>query len=333
MLIKQATIKDVEIIRSFINDKWKENHIVSRDKSFFNYQHKINNKINFIVAKNNKELIGILGYIPSSTDRVTDVFTVIWKVLDNQNPLLGIQMLKFLEKKKDVRYVFSNGINPKTFGLYKYLGFYINKLDHYVMINDNLKKFNIAELSHLNFNSTFNSNKNIKHKISILGNVNELDNFNFGDSSNHIPYRNREYFIRRYLKHPVFKYSIYLIFKYDKLVSIYVTRIQKKNSSKIIRIIDFYGDQNTLGCFSNYIYNLLLKYSYEYVDFYCFGMNHEKLISSGFNLVNHESNDVIIPEYFYPFEKKNIDIYFFSNTKQINEIKIFKGDGDMDRPS
>ena len=62
-------------------------------------------------------------------------------------------------------------------------------------------------------------------------------------------------------------------------------------------------------------------------------MNHEKLTNSGFNLVNHESNDMIIPEYFNPFEKKNIDIYFFSNTKQINKVKIFKGDGDMDRPS
>ena len=100
MLIKQATIKEVDIISKFINDNWKENHIVSRDKTFFNYQHKINNKINFIVAKNDEKLIGILGYIPSSIDLVSDVFTVVWKVLDNQNPLLGIQMLKFLEKKR-----------------------------------------------------------------------------------------------------------------------------------------------------------------------------------------------------------------------------------------
>ena len=258
MLIKQAKAKDVNDIVSFINKEWEENHILSRNKVFFNYQHIINNKINFIIARKDEKLIGVLGYIPSSIDLVSDVFTVIWKVLDNQNPLLGIQMLKFLENKKDVRFVFSNGINPKTFGLYKYLGFYINKLDHYVMINDNLKKFNIAELSNLNFNNTFDSNKNIKYQISILGNVDELDNFNFGDSSNHIPYRNREYFIRRYLKHPVFKYSIYLIYKSDKPVSLYVTRIQKHNSSQIIRIIDFYGDQNTLVCFSNYIYNLIL---------------------------------------------------------------------------
>ena len=40
----------------------------------------------------------------------------------------------------------------------------------------------------------------------------------------------------------------------------------------------------------------------------------------------------IIPEYFEPFVNKNIDLYsaYISNEKN---IRLFKGDGDMDRPS
>lgn len=331
MLINQATISDVESIRRFINDNWKKNHIISRDHVFFNYQHNINNEINFIVAKKEEEIIGILGYIPSSISTISDVSTVIWKVLDNQKPLLGLQMLKFLEKKNTVRYIFSSGINPNTFGLYKYLGFYINKLDHYYIINDTLETYNIAKFNTVN--NTFQPTKNNNFKITTLINKEELDIFDFGDPSDYIPYRNKDYFIRRYLEHPIFKYDIYLVFNTDELVSIYVTRVQNYENSNIIRIIDFYGNQNTLDVFSNFIYNLLKKKSYEYVDFYCFGMNHKKLTSAGFSLINEKNNNVIIPDYFYPFEKKNIQISFFVNTKNIEKIKIFKGDGDMDRPS
>ena len=43
---------------------------------------------------------------------------------------------------------------------------------------------------------------------------------------------------------------------------------------------------------------------------------------------------MIIPNHFEPFERKNIDIYcaFKSNYKN-KIIRLFKGDGDGDRPS
>ena len=38
----------------------------------------------------------------------------------------------------------------------------------------------------------------------------------------------------------------------------------------------------------------------------------------------------IIPEYFSPFEQKNVDIYYMS---EMDKPILFKGDGDMDRPN
>lgn len=46
--------------------------------------------------------------------------------------------------------------------------------------------------------------------------------------------------------------------------------------------------------------------------------------------VKREETSNIIPNYFSPFEMKNIEIYYFSSDE---DIILFKGDGDQDRPN
>ena len=55
--------------------------------------------------------------------------------------------------------------------------------------------------------------------------------------------------------------------------------------------------------------------------------------SSGFKLINQNSNELIIPNYFNPYLQKNIQIYFFVDSKDIDKVILFKGDGDQDRPN
>ena len=47
--IRLANVNDINKIMRFINDNWKENHILSRDKDFFIYEHQGNNTINFVI--------------------------------------------------------------------------------------------------------------------------------------------------------------------------------------------------------------------------------------------------------------------------------------------
>ena len=43
---------------------------------------------------------------------------------------------------------------------------------------------------------------------------------------------------------------------------------------------------------------------------------------------------MIIPNHFEPFEQKNIDIFCaYKNNGNFKNIKIFRSDGDGDRPS
>ena len=70
---------------------------------------------------------------------------------------------------------------------------------------------------------------------------------------------------------------------------------------------------------------------YEFIDFYNYGFEKKIIINTGFKLNNYTKN-IIIPNYFEPFEKRNIKLkfsYFPHNQK----MYLFKGDCDQDRPS
>ena len=64
-MIRFAQENDIEDIMEFIDEHWKKNHILARDKSFFLYQHHMLDEVAFVISRNEEqELDGILGYIP-----------------------------------------------------------------------------------------------------------------------------------------------------------------------------------------------------------------------------------------------------------------------------
>ena len=59
----------------------------------------------------------------------------------------------------------------------------------------------------------------------------------------------------------------------------------------------------------NQFSKLLGKYDAEYIDFYNFGIEDTTLHNAGFSKKTN-SDKIVIPNYFEPFEMKNIDIAF-----------------------
>nr|MCR4746137.1 hypothetical protein [Lachnospiraceae bacterium] len=74
---------------------------------------------------------------------------------------------------------------------------------------------------------------------------------------------------------------------------------------------------------------LMKKNNYEYIDFYEYGLDDIYLKNAGFNerIIEDEN---IIPNYYEPFEKQNVDIWGHFQT---DTALIFKADGDQDRPN
>ena len=108
----------------------------------------------------------------------------------------------------------------------------------------------------------------------------------------------------------------------------FVGREECVDGSKVLRIVDWFGKKDAIADCGMAIDQLLLDNNYEYIDFYCYGMPHDAMEKGGF-VKKCEGDQNIIPNYFHPFEQKNIKIYFYTWYKE--KIAVFRGYGDQDR--
>ncbi len=337
MTISIASLSDVDEIRDFIHEEWKKNHILARDRNFFEYEHVVGDRVNFVLARDNGVICGVLGFIPTAKTLVSDVATVIWKVSSTcSNPILGIELLNFLQDQPNVDTVFSVGINSKTIGIYKYLEMFTGKLEQYVLINRSLDRFVIGKFSKSALGESVDPIASEEDfSVRKLTRSDDLGSFPFeqGTNENHTPSKDSVYFTKRYWEHPVYKYSIFGVFRGQKLESVLVTRIQEWKGSKVLRVVDFYGHESALPMFGSFLRCFLEAENLEYADFYSFGLSSAMLQRSGFQLVPLDQEDLVVPNYFSPFLQENIPIHFFAATQNPEVLRLFKGDGDQDRPS
>ena len=321
---------------AFINLEWKEGHILARDEYFFRYEHQNDKQVNFVVARDetSNDIVGILGFIRYNFQNNSDVSTVIWKVInDSNNPLLGIQLLNFLQKEVWIRTLFSIGINYKTKGIYNYLGMYTNKLSHFVIVNSNLNEYKIAHIDNLKTKTNLVNLIADKKNVKIIKDVNELGKFEFEKFQIFIPYKSIEYFLKRYFAHPIYKYEVYGVYHEHEIETLFVLRVDSYNESRVVRVVDFLGLEKNIRLIAKFLTILILEENFEYADFYCFGLDEDNLKESGFQLLESCNDELIIPNYFNPFVNKNIPIHFFANTQDTHLLRFFKADGDQDRPS
>jgi len=329
--IRFANVDDNKNIRKFIDLNWKKKHILSLNEKLFLYEYKNKNKINFVVGIDHlNRIYGILGFIQSSGD-TGDIWLALWKVIKhNHHPMLGIELLDYLQNNHTYNAMSCIGINDKTLKIYDFLGFHTHHLEQYIMINKNIISFNILKVSNHKFLENNCFVKDSQYKLLEL-NQDELD-FNFNSKKN-VPHKDKNYFVKRYFNHPIYKYKTYGVYVGDLLTSLIVTREVKVGDSSILRIMDYIGDENDIVYVSKYLYQIVIDKDYEYIDFMCYGFNEETLSKAGFRKINLESEEIIAPNYFSPFIQENIKINFMADTKEINKLRICKADGDQDRPN
>ena len=100
-------------------------------------------------------------------------------------------------------------------------------------------------------------------------------------------------------------------------------------NARVLKIVDFIGyDEDIIGI-SIALDKLMKSKNYEYVDFYLYGIKDDIMKQSG--MILREDNTNVIPNYFEPFVQENIDLNFSTNFRE--GFRIYRGDGDQDRPS
>lgn len=310
---------DKENLFKFLEKNWNINHIYLKDKRYFNYEFSDNS--NFVLAKKDDKIVATLGYF--DYDNKGDIWTVIWKNTGKMDD--GLKCLQFL-LNTGYKSVSSCGINKKTIPIYEFLGINTGRLRHFYILNPEIEDYKIAKISEKNIKKIDYKNvediievKNIEELLKLID-YQELKKYNF--------YKSPKYFNKRYFKHPYYNYHILLKPKNAKSILVY--RIVKANGRSCIRIMDFLGDEKEFNELTNYLIPKMLKEKHEYIDIYERGLEEYTLENSGF-IERKEDDSNVIPNYFEPFVQKNIEIYYMSNCK--DKFRIFKGDGDQDRPS
>ena len=105
--------------------------------------------------------------------------------------------------------------------------------------------------------------------------------------------------------------------KYN-LLSMLVTKVVKYKKS-------------TLNTFIFNLKKIMRNEGHEYIDLFLRGLNEKTMPKAGLVKLNIYKNDIIILNYFEPFVRSNIHIKYFSDTKELKQLRIYRSDDDQDR--
>lgn len=332
---------EIDQLCQFIDKHWQKGHVLAVNRKLMDWQHYDAEKkrYNFVIAKHkaSNKIHGVLGFIsPRHFDNMLtaeDIWLVVWKIRDDiQVSGLGLSLLNSLISLTNPRSIGAIGLNTQVVPIYKLLRYKTGKLNHYYIVNNKIKDFKIIG----DFDGCYHNQSISEKEKSLI--LYEKDDFvklsrdvDRIASARQIPEKSINYIVRRYFEHPVYQYYLYAAKDCDgKISAFFVLREVCHDSSKALRIVDFIGDPQGLSGTLTGFQSLLSDSNAEYVDFYNLGIDEEIIIGGGFIKLNG-SQKVIIPNYFEPFVKKNIDLLYAYKCE--NDYIICKGDSDQDRPN
>lgn len=331
-----ANIKEIIKVMQFLSKNWDNKHILTKNKKYFSYYFKNKNKLNIVIClnKKNKKIYSLFGFIKYSEPAIRRNICGSIGCISKYNkvpPLLGLETFKRMIEIVKPKTYFGIGTNPKNMIplVSNYLKHFTGKMNHYYILNKNYKKneFKIAKINQFKFNLIKKKNDNsVKVKeIFLLKEINLSLDLNKGFKD--FPYKNFNYIKKRYFDHPIFKYRFFSLEKKTKK-ALLIARVVVYKSSSVFRIIDYIGNKEILNSINQWCTNILSKENHEYVDLLCTGIQHTLLKKSGFIYKNNKDKN-IIPDYFQPFLRKNVEIWY---EKKQKKLILFKGDADQDTP-
>lgn len=332
-----CNIGEIGRIVDFIDKYWKKGHILTKSRELMDFQYldKEHNRYNFVIAedKDTNEIHAIIGFIMSSIYDEDIKYPIrwgaIWKVRNDVAPKgLGIAVKYYFEKYAHAPYVGGLGLSNYSKTIDRKLGENVGKLHKYYMLNDEITDFKLAD------NVTENSYaKNICSTET--KSIRRIDSGVFRDETRdyykYVPeYKSVKYYINRYRNHPIYHYDFYEIYDEDKAIALFITRTATANHSKGIFIVDYIGSGLELDSLYNDFQRMMKNEGAEFICFYETGLYEAGMINSGFI----ENSETIVPLYFEPLARVNVDLdYHYISERNNEHLVVFKGDADQDRPN
>jgi hypothetical protein len=341
--IRLAQESDGNALVQFIDEHWRKNHIFVTCKELLDWQHldRTRGRYNFVIGieRQTQTIHGVLGFIPlSQFDPEIEIgrlcWMAIWKVRDEaRGNKLGRYLLSHLEDTIKPDILSTVAASAMSLPIYRARGYQTGRLSHYFILNPEISDYHliITKDSGQSFVTAGaqDTNKRIEKASETDITNGTADCFLLQKD---LPRKSPIYLINRYLRHPIYRYQIYMIRDGMKTTGVIVTRVCSYGMSRAIRIVDFIGPSSALSGLQGQWTSLLKNLNAEYLDFFNAGIDDEDLMSSGFT--RRETGDgIVIPNYFEPFSKENVEIDYMINAPAGQTYRTVKGDSDQDRPN
>ena len=335
--IRLATRADTDQIMKFLDDYWKKGHIMACDKELFLYEYADGDRLNFVLAidKATELLEGIFGFLNCSKTEDADkkdIWGSMWKVNDYHDniPFLGIELAKRVFTLTGCRTQIGNGANSTTTIPLRRIFFGEKgvRMKQYYLLNPSFDDYKIAVIKDKTV--VVNTPRQNRTTLKEFHSIDEVkDHFDL-ESIDAIPYKDNWYVNKRYFCHPYYKYVVYgLVGGSGETGALMMGRVVECNGRQVFRIVDYIGDQGLFGGLFQEFDQMIRENDFEYIDFYTFGFAEGPILQAGFRLrSDHDPN--IIPNYFEPFLRENVDIWAHY---KLEGTTFFKADGDQDRPN
>jgi hypothetical protein len=330
IIFRFAVFDDIDKLMDAFKNHWHKNHILGHNKDYFHYIYDYKENIfNIVIAEeqSTKEILGYLCFVKTNLLDSCDLDLIYLKAVEDKGAYIGIKLILYLIKNVNHNIVFSIGVRPTILSFYEKLKFFVGKTDHYYRILDK-NEYKIAKIV----------NKNILQITDSGWNINLINNFDDFESKVDVslfkksrPYKDLNYFRHRYFSYPIYKYMIYSIYKETEknIPAFLICREVKMFESKIIRIVDFIGEEMYFSYIASSLQKLLDINNYEFIDCYCCGMSENTMNKAGLIKLT-DSDPNIIPNLFQPYVCKNHDLYYFTSNKE--SFRLFRGDSNQDQP-
>lgn len=335
--IRLAQYSEIDQIMDFIGKQWKKGHILSLDRKLFEYEFVDDKIVHIIVAidKGTRTIEAVAGFLMcshTSDPEKLDVWGSLWKVNDSHQNMtfLGVELIRRLTDSLHCRNHLGVGINPNTTLIIRKTAFHekVAKMKHYYRLNPDISEYKIAVV---NRQGTFlQTSSTLVTDVTEFFSVDEIRNKFDIEKLNCVPYKDFWYLEKRFFCHPYYVYRIFGLQREDgKVDGLMVAREVETFGHRVLRIVDYIGDQKLFGGLNNLFSKLMHEMQLEYIDFYTFGFDEQSILDAGFQLKD-DSDINIIPNYFEPFLQENVDIWVRYKS---GNVLFCKADGDQDRPN
>lgn len=328
LTIRRAVYDDIPKIMRFMDEHWKKGNILARNQEFFEWQLVDGDKVNMFLGidEESGEIYGMVGAVIYSKSPNPDISGCTWRVIKSSNPMLGLELAEYMNQQLHVRYNCGAGLSKKSVRLNKLMGRMPVDMDHYYRLADK-DDYKIARIKE----KVIPKVKETGYRLELLDSVEEMKNVIPEEMLvSGVLSKDYSYIEKRYFNHPVYQYEVWkVVGKEKKSNSVLITRDEVMQDSKICKIVDYYGEEEELGCITPAVDELIKQRDYEYMDVYSYGIPVEVYEQGGFCRCDEDSEN-IIPNYFHPFVQENITLKMIDS--RVPGLRMFRGDGDQDRP-